>query len=80
MHAIFSKQKRLPFPSSSTKSTQFFDLLHVDRGHFNHVYVEGYKYFLTIKDDFIQYTWIYLMKTKVETPTHLQNFINMIEI
>ena len=26
----FSKQKRLPFPSSSTKSTQFFDLLHVD--------------------------------------------------
>jgi len=26
----FAKQKRLPFPSSFTKSTQFLDLLHVD--------------------------------------------------
>jgi len=37
----FAKQKWLPFPSSSTKSTQFFDLLHVDIcGPFNHVSIE----------------------------------------
>jgi len=33
------------------------------------VYVEGYKYFLTIADDFIWYTWICLMKTKAERHT-----------
>jgi len=75
----FAKQKRLPLPSSSTKSTQFFYLLHVDIWDpFNHVFVEGCKYFLTVVDYFNRYTWICLMKTKVETCTHLQNFINMI--
>ena len=77
---LFAKQKRLPFPFSSTKSTQFFDLLHVDIwGPFNHVFVEGYKYFWTVLDYFTRYTWICLMKTNAETHTHLRNFINKIE-
>jgi len=70
----------MTFPSNSTKSTQFFYLLHVDIwSPFNHVYVEGYKYFITVLDYFTRHTWICLMKTKVETRTNLQNFIDMIE-
>ena len=45
----------------------------------NHISIEGYKYFLTLVNYFTRYTWICLMKTKVEPCTYLQNFINMIE-
>ena len=47
-------------------------------GPLNHVCIKGYKYFLTL--DFTRYSWICLMKTKVEAYTHLQNFINIYEI
>jgi len=37
--------------------------------------LHGYKYFLTIVDDYSRYTWIHLMKSKSETRDYMQCFI-----
>ena len=48
-----AKHTRFPFPSSSTKSTSLFSLLHLDAwGPFNTPTFDGNKFFLTIVDDF----------------------------
>ena len=53
----FSKQKRLPFPISNHVSSTPFDFIHCDLwGPFATYTVEGYKYFLTIVDDFSRCT------------------------
>ena len=63
-----SKQKRLPFPSSSHVSVQPFKLVHCDLwGPFSTCTVEGFRYFLTIVDDFSHCTWVYLLKNKSDT-------------
>ena len=52
-----------------------FDLIHCDLwGPFSTLTIDGYKYFLTIVDDFSRCTWIYLMKTKSETQVLLPQF------
>lgn len=37
--------------------------------------LDGFKYFLTIVDDFSRYTWIFPMTNKSETRQHIHNFI-----
>lgn len=39
----------------------------------------GAHYFLTTVDDFSRCVWIFLMKEKTETTTHLKNFISMVD-
>ena len=57
----FSKQKRLSFPTSQHVSHCVFDLVHCDLwGPFLAPTIEGYKFFLTIKDDYSRYTWVYI--------------------
>ncbi|WVZ19287.1 hypothetical protein V8G54_006609 [Vigna mungo] len=76
----YPRQKKLPFVSSTTKSIQTFDLLHVDiGGPCSTTSISGYKYVLTIIDDFSRFTWVKLMKHKGETRDHLKNFVNYIE-
>ncbi|CAN1833821.1 Retrovirus-related Pol polyprotein from transposon RE1, partial [Linum perenne] len=59
----FSRQRRTPFPVSSTVSDSCFQLVHVDIwGPNPHPSYDGYKYFLTIVDDFSRMTWIMFMK------------------
>jgi len=41
--------------------------------------MKGDKYFLTIVDDHSKFTWLYLMKTKVETRMHLIKFVSMVK-
>lgn len=49
----FSKQKRLPFYVNPAIATFAFELLHIDIwGPFKQHSYNGYKYFLTIVDDF----------------------------
>lgn len=75
-----AKHKRLPFPSHSEHSSSLpFQLVHCDIwGPFPYQSLDGFKYFLTIVDDFSRSTWIYLMKYKSDTRVHLQHFINMV--
>ena len=76
----FAKQKRLSFPISTHVSHCLFDLVHFDLwGPFSVPTIEGYKYFLTIVDDYSRCTWVYLLKSKSETQALIEQFSNMIE-
>ena len=76
----FAKQKRLQFSASKTKSSCFFHLIHVDIwGPISTTSIDGYKYFLTIVDDYSCFTWVLLLKHKTYVKTSLQNFIILIE-
>ena len=73
--------KRLPFPISSSKFVDCFDLVHVDIwGPFGITLVFGRKYFLTVVDNKYRFPWIYFMKLKSEVRHLLQSFVKMIEL
>ncbi|GJW68759.1 ribonuclease H-like domain-containing protein [Tanacetum coccineum] len=62
-----AKQTREPFPLSDHKSKNLGDLVHLHLwGPYRVTSREGYKYFLTIIDDFSRAIWVYLVKTKNE--------------
>ena len=76
----FAKQKKLPFPHSNRKSSSFFELIHVDVwGPVAISSIDGFKYFLTVVDDFRRFTWIHLLKYKSDVKTILPSFIQLIE-
>jgi hypothetical protein len=75
-----AKQKRLPFPISTSVSDLLFELLHCDLlGPFFVKSNNGSFYFLTIVDDHSHFTWVFLMKQKSQTRSLLQFFINLVE-
>jgi len=75
-----AKQHKLPFQISDTASLNTFDLIHIDIwGPIAISSIHGYKYFLTIVDDFSRHSWIFLMKTKGETRNLLHNFIILVK-
>ena len=76
----FSKQKRLPFVCSNHVSNKPFELIHCDLwGPFTTCTFDGFKYFLTIVDDFTRCTWVYLVKQKSDTQFLLPQFANMVK-
>ena len=73
------KHTRTPFPSSNTKSSFPFELIHCDIwGSFAVPSHSGARYFLTIVDDFSRCTWIFLMKHKSETQSFLKSFFALV--
>ena len=75
-----AKQHRLPFHSANNISPSSFDLLHLDIwGPFTPVFVEGYKYFLTIVDDSTRYTWIYFLRNKYDVHTIFPAFYTLVQ-
>ncbi|CAL1397690.1 unnamed protein product [Linum trigynum] len=76
----FARQKRLPFPSSSSVTENPFQLIHTDIwGPHPVPSYDGHRYFLTIVDDFSRMTWIILLQTKAEARPKLKEFCNYIE-
>lgn len=76
-----AKQNRESFPLSSHKSVALFEFVHADvwdpysvESH------DGYKYFLTLVDDFSRVTWIFLMKSKSEVGDLLAYFCTLVKI
>nr|GEX82373.1 putative Gag-pre-integrase domain, Gag-polypeptide of LTR copia-type [Tanacetum cinerariifolium] len=60
-----AKLTRLPFPISSTKTSNCFDLIHYDIwGKYRRPSLTGANYFLTIVDDYSRAVWVYLLKHK----------------
>ena len=56
---------RQPFPLSNSRASRIFELIHVDIwGAYKCSTYDGYKYFLTIVDDYSRATWAHLMPTK----------------
>jgi len=67
-------------PTPNYKSLQFFELVHVDIWGSISIYsIDGYKYFLTIVDDYSRFTWILFLKNKIEVRPLLQDFITFTE-
>ncbi|CAH9090143.1 unnamed protein product [Cuscuta epithymum] len=76
---IRAKQTRLPFPTSTIKTTRCFELIHCDIwGPYRCDSISGARYFLSIVDDFTRGVWVYLMKNKSEVSQLLIQFCNMI--
>ena len=74
-----SKQKHLSFQSRQNMCSAAFDLVHIDTwGPFSVPTNDGFKYFLTIVDDFSRATWIYLLKNKSDVLHVFPAFINMV--
>ena len=56
-----AKQTREPFPLSEHKSKALGQLVHLDVwGPYKVQSKEGYKYFLTIVDDFTRAVWVFI--------------------
>jgi hypothetical protein len=65
---------RLPFPSSSTRVVQPFDLVHCDIWTSLVSSVSGYKYYLVILDDCTHYSWTFPLRQKSDTFPTLSHF------
>ncbi|KAD6794434.1 hypothetical protein E3N88_05330 [Mikania micrantha] len=75
-----AKQTRNPFPLSDHVSKQVGDLVHLDLwGPYKVTSFEGFKYFLTIVDDYSRSVWCYLQKTKDEVFSNITNFYELIK-
>ena len=75
-----SRQHRLPFKDSYIMTYRTFDLLHMDVwGPYSHKTHTGCTYFLTIIDDFIRFTWLYLLKQKSDCYDMIQHLFAVIQ-
>ncbi|KAJ0913978.1 putative RNA-directed DNA polymerase [Helianthus annuus] len=74
-----AKQVRVPFPLSEHKSKSIGDLVHLDVwGPYKVSSYEGYKYFLTIVDDFSRTVWCYMLTSKTEVFENLCSFHELV--
>ncbi|KAF5815624.1 putative RNA-directed DNA polymerase [Helianthus annuus] len=74
-----SKQVRVPFPLSEHKSKTVGNLVHLDLwGPYKISSYEGYKYFLTVVDDYSRAVWCYLLKNKTEVFENVKDFYELV--
>ncbi|GJR28422.1 ribonuclease H-like domain-containing protein [Tanacetum coccineum] len=74
-----AKQTREPFPLSDHKSKSVGDIVHCDVwGPYRVVSDDGFKYFLTIVDDYSRAVWVYLLKSKTEVGKSIESFIKLV--
>lgn len=74
-----AKQIRETFPLSDHKTSQLGELVHLDVwGPYKVTSKEGYKYFLTIIDDYTRAVWLYLLKSKTEVLENIESFCNLL--
>lgn len=75
-----SKQTKIPFSSSSIQTKGVFELVHIDtRGPYNTATYSGAYSFLTLVDDFSIRVWTYLMITKSQTISILNQFTKLVQ-
>lgn len=75
-----AKQHRSPFPISNSCTSHIFEMLHVDIwGPYATSTYNGYKYFITIVDDFSRATWTHLLSHKSNAFLILKSFISFIK-
>lgn len=73
-------QSKLSFFKSVISTKAIFDLIHVDTwGSYKIITYDGFRYFLTIVDDFCRAIWTYLLSIKLNAFLILQLFLSMVE-
>jgi len=71
-----AKQRKLCFFPSNTQTAHAFELLHIDIWRsFSAVSMFGFKYFLTIVDDFTRYNWLFPMHNISKVRISVINFV-----
>ncbi|KAJ0821780.1 putative RNA-directed DNA polymerase [Helianthus annuus] len=74
-----AKQTRMPFPLSEHKTKNVGDVIHLDVwGPYKVTSKDGYKYFLTVVDDYSRAVWCYLLKSKMEVFENIENFYQLV--
>jgi hypothetical protein len=68
----------LPFPISSTRGVQPFDLVHYDLWTSPLPSVSGYKYYMVILDDCTHYSWTFPLCQKSDTFPTLSHFLTFV--
>ncbi|XP_070045103.1 uncharacterized protein [Nicotiana tomentosiformis] len=77
---ITVRQSRLPFPLSYIQIKSIFYLIHIDTWDpYKTPTYNGYKYFLTIVNDFSRATWTDLLSTKSNAFSVLKWFLSLVE-
>lgn len=80
LSCIERKQHKLQFSSSDSRSDSPDNLIHVDLcGPMEVKSIGGSLYFLLLRDDYSSYRFAYFLKSKYETKTKIEEFINMFE-
>lgn len=75
-----AKQARMSFPISTSSSLSTFDLLHMDLwGPYKKPTFDGFKYFLTIVDDYSRMTRVFLLRMKSDVCTMLKTYLTYIK-
>lgn len=76
-----ARQQRLPFHDSTIHSTKPFQLVHIDIwGPYNTKTYNGFKYFLTLVDDYSRVTWTHLLSSKSNALSILKAFTSMVKV
>ncbi|GJS49202.1 retrovirus-related pol polyprotein from transposon TNT 1-94 [Tanacetum coccineum] len=75
------KSKKASLPPKLVPSTESkLELLHMDLcGQIRVASINGKKYILVIVDDYSRYTWVYFLRTKVEAPDMIIDFVNQVQ-
>jgi hypothetical protein len=72
------RHARFPFPISSTRAVQPFDLIHCDLWTSSVLSVSSYKYYMVILDDCIHYSWTFLLRQKSDIFPTLSHFFTFV--
>ncbi|TXG67707.1 hypothetical protein EZV62_008982 [Acer yangbiense] len=79
-HCVYGKMIRVKFNVAKHCTQSILDYIHSDLwGPSRHVSMGGYRYFMSIIDDYSRRVWIYFMKTKDETLQKFKDWKVMIE-
>lgn len=74
-----AKFPKLPFPSSTSHSSELFALIYLDTWGPYKILTRGkFRYFSTIVDDNLRNTWLYLMQNKSDFLDYFQAFYNYV--
>ena len=69
-----------PFPISTNKVKKPFQLLHADLwGPTPFVSLNGFHFYLVLVDEFTKFTWVYLLKHKLDTFAIFKQFTTLIQ-
>ncbi|KAJ0445166.1 putative RNA-directed DNA polymerase [Helianthus annuus] len=74
-----AKQVRVPFPLSEHKTSNVGDIVHLDVwGPYKVTSRDGFKYFLTVVDDYSRTVWCYLLRNKMEVFENVESFYELV--
>lgn len=75
-----ARKIRLSFPDKTTTTNTIFELVHVDLwGPYHVATYDGYKYFITLVDDYSRVTWTHLLSCKSNILQIIRIFVTMVQ-